>query len=243
MQLGADEVDVWLARPSQIADDALRSRYLDLLSAEERAQHRRFHFERDRELYLVAHALVRSTLSRYAALEPAAWSFVHNRYGRPDVAPGSCALPLRFNLSHTRDLAACAVTLGRDVGIDVEDLRRPGETVSLASQFFAADEVRALQALPAARQRDRFFSYWTLKESYIKARGMGLSIPLEQFAFELAHPTRIGIRFLPPLADDPARWQFERAQVTPDHVLAVAVERRAGETLRLRVQSTVPLQA
>jgi 4'-phosphopantetheinyl transferase len=233
--LDADEVHVWLARTDSDGgvDDALRGRALAVLSDEERARHARFHFAHDRDLYLVAHALVRVALSRYATMSPNAWSFVTNQHGCPSIAPGLCAAPLRFNLSHTRGLAACAIALDRDVGVDVEWRARPIEILALAPSVFAPAELRALRALPPAPGRSRFFQYWTLKEAYIKARGMGLALPLEQFAFEIADPIRIA--FTPPLEDDPARWWFEHRSY-PEHDLAVAAVRRPGDTLRVAVR-------
>ena len=243
IQLAADEVHIWLAHSSQIPDSVLRDRQLALLSPDERETQGRFHFEHDRELYLMAHALVRCTLSRYADLEPSAWSFVTNKQGRPEIAPSLCSLPLRFNLSHTRGLAACAVTLARDVGVDVEFPERFTQMQGIADGFFSPSEVRALQALPEAEQRELFFSYWTLKESYIKARGLGLSIPLEQFSFDLSDPMEIRIFFDPRLVDDPRGWQFALFNPTTEHRMAFGARCRAGERLRALVRSTVPLES
>jgi 4'-phosphopantetheinyl transferase len=236
--LDADEIHVWLAG-SDVIDDALRGRALAMLSDDERDRQARFHFARDRDLYLVAHALVRTTLSRYATVSPNAWSFVTNEYGCPSIAPGVCAAPLRFNLSHTRGLAACAVALDRDVGVDVEWHARTVDILDLAPSVFAPDELRALRSLPPDRQRPRFFQYWTLKEAYIKARGMGLALPLEQFAFDVVDPAQIRIAFTPPLDDDPGRWWFEHRRPTAEHDLAVAGARRPGEALRVTVRGIV----
>jgi 4'-phosphopantetheinyl transferase len=226
--LAGDEVDVWLARP----DAAARDRDRAVLSADERAAADRFHFERDRDLYTTAHALLRRALTHHGGRDTAAWDFERNAYGCPRIAGGS---PLRFNLSHTPGLVAVAIAVDREVGVDVEHVARPGATVELADDFFAPAEVRALRALPAAEQRERFFAYWTLKESYIKARGMGLSIPLAQFAFDLSDPAGIRIAFTAPLVDDPAAWYFERSQPTPEHAMAITVARRGVDTPRVRV--------
>jgi len=242
LQLGADEVHVWLAWTDAV-DPVADARCATLLSAEERARHDRFHFERDRQLYRVAHALVRTSLSRYAPVAPAAWRFVATPHGRPELLPGNGGVPLRFNLSHTRGLVACVVSLAREVGVDVEAEERPGNPLDRVSDHFAPAEVAALRALPAAAQPTRFFTLWTLKEAYIKARGLGLAIPLDRFSFEVpaSSSTPITIAFTPPIDDDPASWHFESMQPGPRHFLACAARRRAGETLRLRVRTTTPL--
>jgi len=146
-----------------------------------------------------------------------------------------------FNLSNTRGLIACAVARSRELGIDVESTRRPGQTVEIAEHFFAPAEIDALHSLPADQRTERFFAYWTLKEAYIKARGMGLAIPLAQFSFVLDEPAPISIRFAPELEDDPSSWQFERLVLSPGHHTAVAVRRGTGPNLRIVSQRTVPL--
>lgn len=233
-------VDIWLACPERISQPRLLSAYRNLLDDDERRTHDRFHFAEHRHTYLVSHALLRTGLSHYADVRPDAWRFVRNRYGRPAIAAGLCAAPLRFSLSHTRGLVALAVTLGRDVGVDVEDTERGGPTLSVADRFFSASEVRALCALAPADRRQRFFHYWTLKESYIKARGMGVSLPLDGFSFHLDGGGPIRISVAPSLADDPRLWQFASMRPTAQHTLAVAVRRGAGADLALRVATVVP---
>src|SRR5262249_32264065 len=141
----------------------------------------------------------------------------------------------------TTGLIACLVALGCDVGVDVEDMTRPGETVEVAEQFFSSTEVATLRALPSSAQRHRFFEYWTLKEAYIKARGMGLAIPLEQFSFhlEMGHPVRIS--FDPRLHDDPHCWQFAQFHPTSRHQMAAAIHRRTDTELTIHPQHTIPL--
>jgi 4'-phosphopantetheinyl transferase len=239
MALPPDEVHVWIVEPERIEEPRLLEAYLGLLSPEEREKQRRFYFERHRRQYLVSHALVRLTLSRYAPVKPEDWSFVTNEYGCPRVKEEG--LGLRFNLSHTDGMATVAVASNVDVGVDVEDASRPGQTVELADRFFAPSEVAALHALAVERQRERFFEYWTLKEAYIKARGMGLSIPLAQFAFELQPGQLPRISFDPRLVDEPAGWQFVQLRPSARHQAALAVRRSRSLALKVRCQRTVPL--
>lgn len=229
LPLAPGEAHLWYAVPDELRDAALISRYRTWLAPGERERLERFRFEKHRHEYLCTRALVRSTLSRYAPVAPAEWSFGANRYGCPYIA-GPPVLPrLRFNLSNTLGLVACLVALDVDIGVDVEATERPGETVQLADRFFSPTEVVELRSLPPERQRGRFFDYWTLKESYIKARGMGLAIPLDQFSFHLTPGQPVRISFDPQLQDDPASWQFLQQQPLPDHKAAVAIRRGAGK--------------
>ncbi len=213
--------------------------YRALLSPDEHERMARLVFERDRRSFLITRALVRTMLSRYAPVRPAAWAFIENVHGRPEILDRPRGVPdLRFNLSHTDGLIACAVTIGREVGVDVEHTRRR-LTHDVAGRFFAPREVTDLKALPADQQDTVFFDYWTLKEAYIKARGFGLALPLADFAFTLAPPSAPRITFEPSLEDDPATWQFVQDWPTPVHRLALAV-RRDGPDLPIRIRRIVP---
>ena len=237
-----NRVEIWLVAPAEIKDPDLLRAYDSLLTAEERDKQQRFVFEKHRHDCLVARALVRCCLSRYADVEPADWRFEVNSYGRPEVQPGFVEWPLRFNLSHTEGLIACAVTAACDVGVDVEYPARMKDPLDIADRFFSAFEVEALHRLAHTAQRERFFRYWTLKEAYIKARGVGLSLPLRQFSFNLDQGSRIAISFDPQLQDDPSSWQFISVEPTVDHILAAAVKRGAGvPDYAAAIEWTVPL--
>jgi 4'-phosphopantetheinyl transferase len=191
----------------------------------------------------VTRALVRTTLSAYCpSVEPRAWTFETGPFGRPEILAPPSSPRLRFNVSHTDGLIACAVAVERDIGVDVEETRRTID-VEIADRYFSPSEIHELRSLPAEARPSRFFDYWTLKEWYIKARGLGLQLPLDQFAFRIGTaPPTVGIAFGPEIEDDPASWQFELRRLTPRHRLAVAIRRRPPEPdLPLRLLPTVPL--
>jgi len=245
LPLPANEAHLWyLVDDPPIEGAGLFSTYEAWLLPEERARRDRYYFEKNRREYLLTRALCRSVLSRYEDLRPEAWTFTQNEYGRPAIALSRGAW-ISFNLSNTTGLITCLVAREREVGVDVEDTARAGETVQVADRFFAPSEAAELRSLPESRQRGRFFDYWTLKEAYIKARGMGLAIPLEQFAFSLREArdsTRsISIAFDPRLADVPSTWQFFQHRPTPRHLISGAIRRGAGSDLRVVVRRTIPL--
>jgi 4'-phosphopantetheinyl transferase len=241
LPLPDDEAHVFYVRLDRVQDASLQARYAALLTPEETERQRRFRFEKNQLEFLVTRALVRTTLSRYVAVPPTEWRFQPNAYGCPRISHPVLPRALRFNLSNTDGLVAIIVSAERDVGVDVERLDRRGQTVEIADRFFSPSEVRELRSLPGEEaQRRRFFDYWTLKEAYIKAREMGLQLPLDQFSFHLAEaPVRIS--FGPGIQDDPGSWQFALVQPTPEHRLAYALRRR-GEDLRVQVRETLPLQ-
>jgi 4'-phosphopantetheinyl transferase len=228
-------VDIWIAEPPQIDDPRLLSAYDRLLSDSERRRQRSLSFETNRHEQLVARALVRTTLSEYAATRPADWQFSVNAHGRPAIEPASS---LRFNLSHHPSMVVCAVTDAVDIGVDVEPLGRAGEILNVAEHSFAAREVAELRALGPTAARDRALSLWTLKEAYIKARGLGLSLSLAEFAFTFDRPEP-QITFAAGSADRPERWLFRTYEVN-SHRIALAIERSAREP-EIRLRFTVPL--
>ena len=192
----------------------------------------RFAFEHDRHSFLITRALVRTVLSRYAVVPPEAWTFVPNGYGKPEIAGPDPVPPLRFNVSHTRGLVACVVAWERDVGVDVEHLDRPSLGLGLAERYFAPAEVASLRRVPPEEFPRAFLDFWTLKEAYIKARGMGLALPLADFAFHLG-PGAIRISFTPRIEDDPNHWQFLRFELKERHKVAVALRRAPAADCRL----------
>lgn len=226
LPIGLDEVHLWLCFYAGITDQRLLESYRDVISPDERAQEGKFYFARDRHRYLVTRALVRTVLSRYASVHPGAWQFASNAYGRPEIAnPELSDAGLSFNISHTSGLIVLVVTKHRAVGVDVENLAERNASLELANHYFSPAEAIALARVPAHRQQHRFFEYWTLKEAYIKARGMGLSLPLDKFAFHFPCDRRIAISIHPSLGDNPSRWQLWQFQPAPEYLMALCAER------------------
>ena len=238
------EIHLWLTFDDEIRDESLHSAYRSLLNDAEREQEPRFHFERDRRRYLITRALVRTVLSRYLPIHPADWIFSANAYGRPEIVNAEAReASLLFNLSHTHGLIVLGVTRGRELGVDVENLSVRKVSLGIADRFFSPPEVTALKGAPPHLQQFRFFEYWTFKESYIKARGMGLSLPLDKFSFHYPDDRTVKIEIDPELADEPSRRQFRQFRPTPDHLLAVCAERTGSRFPSLIVRQTVPMSS
>jgi 4'-phosphopantetheinyl transferase len=170
--LEPDAVDVWSAA---LDEEAGVAACLALLNDEERARMGRFLFEGLRRRYAIAHGFLRDVLARYLRVDAAAIRFDAGEHGKPFV-PGA---EIQFNLSHSADLAVCAVTRGRRIGVDVECIRPVQEMDAIVARFFTAGEAERI-CTASARERV-FFECWTRKEAYIKGVGGGLSIPLTSF--------------------------------------------------------------
>jgi 4'-phosphopantetheinyl transferase len=184
---------------------------------------------------------VRTTLSRYAPVAPDRWAFAQNAFGRPEIAnDDAAARRVSFNLSHTKGLIVLGVTCDNALGVDVENVHVRQAACEVADRFFSSVEVGSLRALPPELQHQRFFEYWTLKESYIKARGMGLSIPLDQFDFNFQGDKQVSLSVSPGLNDRAARWRFWQFQPSAQHLAALCVERSDHSAQHLEIRKVVP---
>jgi 4'-phosphopantetheinyl transferase len=222
-----DVTVTWVRLPESLTSGEAVA-FEKIMTNEERARAARFHFDRDRNQFVVGRALARTLVGRSLGVRAVDVAFTTNAYGCPRITPTPSS-GLHFNLSHTRSLVACGIARGVPFGVDVEDVHDLPDMANLARTSFSAREVEDLFALPEARRVPRFFDYWTLKEAYIKARCMGLALPLDAFAFAL-NGARIEVAFEPRLGDDASAWHFERHALTAKTMLAVAI--RAG-TLRV----------
>lgn len=238
-----DSIHLWFAFPDEITDQALLESYVNLLTEEEKTRWQRFYFARHRHQFLITRALIRSTLSNYIDIAPQDWRFSTNQYGKPEINRDFLLTPLRFNLSHTDGLVMCGITLNNDLGVDVENLERTNATLNIAGHFFSEQEVQDLNNVPESQQKQRFFEYWTLKEAYIKARGMGLSLPLDQFGFSIHDGFPLAITFDSRMEDNPKHWRFWRLRPSERHLAAVALKSETHSEFQLLIKKAVPLQS
>lgn len=217
-------VELWLARP----EAALGLDSTANLDEEERARAGRFVFERDRRAYRVAHNLLRYALSEHTGVPPQRWEYSRGPHGRPEVShPRS---DLRFSLSHAPGLVGCVVVRDWDVGLDIEPLNGDRDLQALLPAVLTATERARLLAQPAEEQVRQFYSYWTLKEAFLKACGVGLGVAPSRVGFELAGG-RIGVAAPASLACGP--WEFSLHELVPGYGIATAI--RAVGPIELKV--------
>jgi 4'-phosphopantetheinyl transferase len=179
LTLTENEVHVWRASLEAPLDILYYLQHV--LSPEEVDRARQFYFEKDRRYWTVAHGVLRMLLAHYLDIDPREIRFVTDNYGKPSIVYPSLGTRLHFNLSHSGSLALYAFTYDRHVGIDVEQMRANIDCEELAKYHFSPYECAVLKRLPAVVKEEAFFLCWSRKEAYIKARGKGLSIPLDQF--------------------------------------------------------------
>lgn len=217
------EVHVWRARLDWPADQL---RELErFLQDDELERARRFRFAVHRSRFVSRRGVLRVLLSRYLRTPPEDIDFEYAQQGKPSLAKHHGS-NIRFNSSHSHDLALFVLTDGREAGIDVERIQPDFRDHSIPERFFAPGEAAMLRALPLRQQPKAFFELWVRKEAYVKARGLGLSLALDSFEVPLADDAPV--RPSNPMAGaDIGRWMMRGLHPAPDYAAALVVEGHA----------------
>jgi 4'-phosphopantetheinyl transferase len=224
LALPEDEVQLWRVDLEAIRAD--ESRWQKVLSSDESARASRFHFSGDRQRFIASRALLRTILAAYLSMDPSALSFSYSRKEKPFLGPAQAGSDVTFNISHSGGIALFAFTRRREIGVDVEQVRRDFDVEAIARRFFSAHERRQLAALPKENRFEAFFRCWTRKEAYIKATGEGLSLPLHQFDVSLAAEDRDALLSIRPDDSEAALWSLREIPAGPGYVAALCVRGR-----------------
>ncbi|MFL6417179.1 MAG: 4'-phosphopantetheinyl transferase family protein [Bryobacteraceae bacterium] len=176
----AANVHLWRVLLDVVAAD------IDCLSADERARADKLIHVQHRNRFVAMRSAVRSILSRYLETTPDSIAFAYAEKGKPSISKGQNNLDLRFNLSHSGGIGLLAITVGREVGVDVETRQEVLDFMAVARRFFAAREYRELSALPQDLRQRAFLRCWTRKEAYVKALGAGLACSLQSFSVSVS---------------------------------------------------------
>jgi 4'-phosphopantetheinyl transferase len=215
-----DVIRVWRVRLDAFSGE--NEQLQRVLSAEETERAHSYYFDRDRRRFTVARAILRFLISGYAKTEPEQVVFNYGKHGKPSLADPNAGI--RFNVSHSRDVALIAVAHGREVGVDVEFLRPIMDQEQLLTRNFSPREVAAFRSLPCSQRQAAFFAGWTRKEAYLKARGGGLSIPLDSFAVSLGPDEPAALLEVRNDPMDQARWGMANLSAAPGYASALVAE-------------------
>jgi 4'-phosphopantetheinyl transferase len=232
-RLPAHELHVWSASLERPPEAVRRMRAV--LSEDELDRADRLRFEPHRSRFVVGRALLRGLLARYVGATPRELVFQYGEFRKPALPGGPC-----FNLSHSGSVALYAFSGSAEVGIDVELEGRDLAHERVAERFFSPKEVRVLRSLPRSAQARAFLVCWTRKEAFIKARGDGLSLPLDSFDVTLVPYAPAALLRTAWCSGEPARWQMEDlSDRKAGYVAAVALP---GDTRVLKRQSVQTIE-
>lgn len=235
VELTPGTLHVWRIRLSQ-SESVVRALERHL-SADEVRRADRYHLGLDRTRYVIAHGALRELLSEYTAHTPRGVSFDHTATDKPFLSNDRGEQHLRFNLSHSGEWAVVALALSTDLGIDIEQIDSNVSTEAVAKRFFSRSEFEALQSVPLEQRTIAFFSTWTRKEAYLKARGEGIANRLRNFSISI-DPEQIPLLLTDSMDPSAAlRWRLYDLEITPGYAAALAAE---GSTHQIHVTSWTP---
>jgi 4'-phosphopantetheinyl transferase len=218
----AGEIHVWSAeldRPPAFVDQCAGH-----LAADELARAARYRFRLHRDRYAVGRGLLRLLLGRYLDCSPNEVRFRYDQHGKPALDEASSGLS--FNVSHSESLGLYAFCVGSEIGVDVERMRTEVSREQVAEHFFSPTEIATLRALPYDLQPSAFLACWTRKEAFLKARGDGLTLPLDGFDVTLAPGDVPALTRTAWAPGEAAMWTlYDVSAWLEDHQAAVAVRR------------------
>ena len=232
-----NQVDLWLLPVDELTN-ILREEYDSILSSKERDFSKQIIIQDEKDLYVSARALLRTLLYRYTNLPTLEWHFEKNSFGRPYITHPQQHRNIRFNISHTSGLVACSISTSHEVGVDIESILQNRNFHKISRDFFSEQEANSLNSIPPHEVKHLFYTYWTLKEAYLKARGIGLSLPLSSFWFELSMFPRIF--FSSECKDTSKNWRFISKSITNKHLLALAIRTNSTADINVRVYQAQP---
>jgi 4'-phosphopantetheinyl transferase len=224
LSLTSGAVHVWRASLDESGSKVALFR--NTLDNGERSRADRFYFSRDREHFVVARGVLRALLGRYLDRSPESLTFTYSTHGKPALSSESGEEAIRFNVSHSHGTALYAVTCGRQLGVDLEFVRSDLEAEQIAERFFSRSEILTLRALPPALRKYAFFLCWTRKEAYIKARGEGLSMPLDQFDVSLIPGEPAALLSTQPDPAEAVGWSLRNLTPVSGYAAALATQGR-----------------
>lgn len=203
-----------------------------LLSPDEVQRANRLRRPRDAARFRVAHARLREILARYLATDAAQIAIAADSNGKPFIAAPETLL--RFNLSHSDDLGAVAVSRIGEVGVDIERIQFiEGPDLE---PLFSASEQAAFAKLSGAERREAFFRCWTRKEALLKAWGHGLTVPIDSFDVPVGPEPDVTVQVV-----DEMRvirtWRLISITPKSGYAGAVALDADAAGDVKLRLRA------
>jgi 4'-phosphopantetheinyl transferase len=219
--LPEDEVHIW--RTGLDITESGLTKLREVLSPEEKRRADRFHFEADRRRCVIGRGSLKLLLGQIMNLPANELQIENDEFGKPRMISrrGRC---LQFNVSHSGSLVLLAITRGRKIGVDVERVRTDLDVDGIAARFFSTSEYNIWALLAGQAKYDAFFACWTRKEAYLKARGVGLSEPPDQFDVSFLPCEEPRLLETRPHPDEALRWSLRAPQPELDYTAALAVE-------------------
>ncbi|HXD11351.1 MAG TPA: 4'-phosphopantetheinyl transferase superfamily protein [Anaerolineales bacterium] len=227
--LTGSDLHVWCASLIGSADEL--ARYESMLAQDEKARAGRFYFERDRDRYIFGRGILRTLLGGYLRLSPDQINFTYEPDGKPAVEHISPEHKLQFNLAHSNAWAVYIFGWDRLVGIDIEHIRPLQDANHFAGQYYTARESELINSLSGDEKWATFYKIWTCKEAFLKAKGTGLTVPINHAEISLQTSNSAHLASIDGDTEQAAVWRLEIFNPIANYQAAIAVEGHAGGVL------------
>lgn len=242
-----NSIHVWITDIDRVDDPYLKDVYRSILSADELERLERLKFEKDQNSFLVSHAMVRSVLSNYVEIAPKDLQFKTSANGKPTVfCEEGKSLPLEYNMSHSGKYAVMVATNEIVCGIDVEKINAERNFLDIAADYFSSKEVIDLKSVLESDQAHRFYTYWTLKEAYIKAKGETIGSSINKVSFDVHHPEQIRVQLNEAhgfgVGENCEGWQFHSQLLDSEYVMSLALQHENPFDFKIELFETIPMQ-
>jgi 4'-phosphopantetheinyl transferase len=241
MKLSPGKLCLWFTFLNEIEDGKLLTEYRALLPADEVERLERYRFDTHKKRYLAGRALLRTILSHYTGMNPASIRLAREGHGRPYLPQTGKHPSPQFSLSYTDGLVAVALVAEGLVGLDVENISAPIDCLEIAAAYFSPTEYHELAQLPGSLMKKRFFEFWTLKEAYLKARGLGLNLPLEEVSFTFPEKISEPIQSASTARQEDRNWQLRLLNPSDLYQAALCVRQDASAPFKLCITKSIPL--
>ena len=231
--IGNDEVHIWRA---DLSSEEHACRLEHLLSSDEIKRANRFRFPQHRRRFVIARGCLRTLLGGYLGMDARELIFAYSAEGKPSLDPRHKS-DIRFNVSHSGDIAAFGIVVARDIGVDVEMIGREVDVDEIPKRFFSSAEQQMLAGLRGEDKYRGFFNCWTRKEAYVKAVGSGLSLPLRDFDVSLLPGEPAKLLATRPDKNLVDRWSMASLDFGNGCAAAVVVE---GHVEKIELRRFIP---
>ena len=230
--LDQNQIHIWkvnIDNPTLDLDDL----FSDVLSDDERKRVDRLRSEKDKKRFIVSRGLLRKNLGSYLGAEPSDITFTYNKYGKPDIKPEHNPGNIKFNVSHSANLAIYAISQNREIGIDLEYIREVRAADKIIGRFFTQQETDFYYSQSEDKRELAFFTLWTRKEAYSKARGMGIGLPSKEFDLNLVPTAEISTTDI----KTESKWSLIDIEIDEDYLAALATEGNDIEICRFEFKT------
>jgi len=221
MRLLKNDIHIWRANvdlPRKAIESLNRTLSIDEINRAEE-----YHFDYDRNCFIVRRGVLRTILSHYLSVAPSTLRFCYGRNGKPALASGFGEDNIHFNLAHSNGIALYAFTQDHEIGIDIEQIRKISEMDQIVGNLFSEGENAVFRELPESKKMEAFMNCWVRKEAFVKAIGDGLSFPLDSFEVSLVPGEPARLLKMEWSSKECCQWFLQELRPAPGYVAALAL--------------------